>query len=158
MKKTLLIVMVILFYSCKNSEDSNKVTDIANGDFEIVCIEKENGSEVPEAKMYFNSTKIRDKVFITTTPACRDLSDNFLDYNMPEEAIFKISGYYGGGGYYYYGLVKDNQLKVYRAFIEETIPSDDSGTDPSTADYEVYMTVTIYEDGSTKIDRLAEDV
>lgn len=160
MTRLLLILMIsVSFIACKNDasqgEKSGKtVADISNTDFNVECSEADMKGNVPEVKMYFTSPKLNEKVFITTTPACRDLSGNYLDYNMPKEAIFKVSGYYAGGGFYYYGQVEGNKLKVYRTFIEEPRPEGPDTIDPAQAQYQEYMTVTIYEDGSTEIERM----
>lgn len=157
-----ILLICLTFAACKNDSsepdsDDKTVADISNADFTIECGKATMNGDVPEVKMYFTSPKLKERVFITTTPACRDLSDNYLDYNMPKEAIFKVSGYYAGGGFYYYGQVEENHLKVYRTFIEEPHPDKPDAIDPAQAQYDEYMTVKIFKDGSTEIERIEEN-
>lgn len=164
--KTLpLFLCLFIVGSCSRSEtnenqssgksDAQKnvpqLTHITNADFRILCEPANRSDHDPpqETNLLLISEKLTTPVLIATEPSCTDIDDNQA-FNMPAPTAFAKSGYYAGGGYYYYGLVQNDTLKIYRQWIEEPHPDNDSN--PAETEYELFKTLTVQPTGNTSVE------
>jgi hypothetical protein len=145
MNKTIIGVLVLLLFSCNYNEETEdqerskpsitmkdripKGVSV-NGDGEppktaihkasLVCREKgEDEFGIPHYDVYVKYDSIKHKVGECNACAPLDLQD-YHDYDIPQEAMAAVGGWFAGGGDYYYVMkTKDDGIRVYAGWQDE---------------------------------------
>lgn len=132
-------------------EKRPQLAHITNSDFRIQCEPANRADHDPpqETNLLLISEKLTTPVLIATEPSCTDITDAKA-FNMPGQTAFAKSGYYAGGGYYYYGLVQNDTLKIFRQWIEEPHPDNDSNA--AQTEYVLFKTLTVRPTGHTTVE------
>lgn len=105
----------------------------------LVCQDRgEDASGAPHYDVYVQYDSSKHKVGECNACAPLDLQD-YHDYEIPKEAMAAVGGWFAGSGDYYYILsTKDDGIKVFAGWQDESQIDGDQGKDSSFHYKKVY--------------------
>lgn len=126
----IISLVSIILYSCNNKSDkkvtkadtASQVPDAVpptSGPPRLFCVDKGlDSNDTPHADVYLYLNGNESK--LTSINACSEISkEDYKAFEIPENALYAIGGFWAGLGTYFYLIEKDGKFVVFEGFTEE---------------------------------------
>lgn len=126
MKQFLPLLLILFVLGCKQdaknaSEDTATDVESADLNVQLVCEDIGSTDERPHFGVYLivNNSKTKIKEIAV---ACEALdAGNFVNYEIPTEALAAVGGWWAGAGDYFYARKIGEKVIVYYAGVDEAM-------------------------------------
>jgi hypothetical protein len=125
--KLSIVLAALFFFSCgaKKEEKTQETTSqTSNQESLEVKFELDNFSEEPmQTRIFVLINGKKHEVCVESAAEVISVADAKV-YQVPENALAAVSGFWGGAGFYMYAISEDGKIKIFQArHYEEDAPN-----------------------------------
>lgn len=119
---TLFLALSLFIYACQSDAKKDNADTSASAklvDVQLACEDMGTTDEAPHFAVYAIINEQKTKL-MEVSSGCQIIEKTqYTDYQIPNDAIIAVGGWWAGAGDYFYALQKGEQVKIFYAVADE---------------------------------------